>query len=59
MWCPLDIENRKVCGEALYFGAVGSGELEKEKMSMREEGVGGGFSLFLLIAFAKDLNRRG
>lgn len=38
MRCPLDIENRKVCGEALYFGAVGSGELEKEKMSMREEG---------------------
>lgn len=32
------------------------GELEKDKMSMREEeGVGGGFSLFLLIAFATDL----
>lgn len=48
MRCPLDIENRKVCGEALYFGAGGSGELEKEKMSMREEGKkgGGGFSLF-------------
>lgn len=45
MWCPLDIENRKVCGEALYFGAVGSGELEKEKMSMREE-RGGGVSVF-------------
>lgn len=59
MRCPLDIENRKVCGEALYFGAVGSGKLEKEKMSMREEGVGGGFSLFLLIAFAKGLDKIG
>lgn len=56
MRCPLDIENRKVCGEALYFGAVGSGELEKEKMSMREERGGGLFqSVFLLIAFATDL----
>lgn len=55
MRCPLDIENRKVCGETLYFGAVGSGELEKEKMSMREEGKKGGFSLFLLVAFATDL----
>lgn len=55
MRCPLDIENRKVCGEALYFGAVGIGELEKKrKLSMREEGEGG-FSLFLLIAFATDL----
>lgn len=54
MRCPLDIENRKVCGEALYFGAVGIGELGKRKLSMREEGEGG-FSLFLLIAFATDL----
>lgn len=46
MRCPLDIENRKVCGEALYFGAVGSGELEKEQMSMREEGKKEGFQSF-------------
>lgn len=52
MRCPLDIENRKVCGETLYFGAVGIGELEKKKIvneGRREKGGGSVFSCSLLL----------
>lgn len=58
MRCPLDIENRKVCGEALYFGAVGIGELEIKKI-VNEGRRGGGFQSFLARCFCNGLDRIG
>lgn len=59
MRCPLDIENCKVCGQALYFGAVGIGELGKKKIVNEGRREEGGFQSFLARCFCNGLDRIG